>query len=178
MKKFALILAAALCCTLSCKKADNNSQKPEEKPDNTPAYVEFTMTFWGTDDLVKYADVKVTYNDGTGEKTETVTTANWVKTVKANLPASFTFERKVTLKPDVKMDDEQTYSYVNAHLAEYKIFTASGTQIKTGKAGGTGTTSNLKGSKISLVIEQGLLDASLTYTIDKDGKCPQTDAPA
>jgi len=182
MKKILMTLAAVLCCAMTttvftaCGSDDDDNSTTPEKPNSTPAYAEVTFTFWGTQDMLDIADMTVTYNDGTGEKTETVTTANWVKTVKAALPVSFKFERKVTLKEGVTLSDEQTYSYVNAHQVKYSVMTANGTKIKFGTAGSpTGSPSSLKGDKINLVITSGRMNTSHSYDFDKDGKCPQLD---
>lgn len=179
-----MTLAAVLCCAMTttmftaCGGDDDDSTTPKEQTDNTPAFAEVTFTFWGTQDMLDIADMTVTYNDGTGEKTETVTTANWVKTIKAALPVSFKFGRKVTLKEGVTLSDEQTYSYVNAHYIEYQVLTAKGTKVKFGTSGSpTGKANSLKGDKINAVITSGRLDASHTYNFDKDGKCPLLDTP-
>ena len=131
MKKNLMTLAAVLCCAMvcffaSCQKNGGSSTTPEEQPDNTPAAVEMTFTFWGTQDMLDYADMVVTYNDGTGDKTETVTTVNWVKTIKVALPVTFKFARKVTLKEGVTLNDSQAYSYVKAQQVKYSIQTANG----------------------------------------------------
>ena len=184
MKKILMTLAAVLCCAMTttvftaCSGDDENNGNTPKQPDNTPAYAEVTFTFWGTQDLLDIADMTVTYNDGTGDKTETVTTVNWVKTVKASLPVSFKFERKITLKENVTLTADQTYSYFNGHETKYKVTTANGTEIKSGKSSsGSNQASNLKGDKLNLVITQGLMDRSCTYDFDKDGKCPQLDFP-
>lgn len=182
MKKNLMTLAAVLCCAMvcffaSCQKNGGSSTTPEEQPDNTPAAVEMTFTFWGTQDMLDFADMVVTYNDGTGDKTETVTTVNWVKTIKVALPVTFKFARKVTLKDGVTLNDSQAYSYVNAHQVKYSIQTANGKKIKSGTAGGSGSPNSLKGSKINAVIKEGRLDSSHTYVFDKEGKCPQLDFP-
>ena len=181
MKKSMMTLAAVLCCamtkTVLTACGDDDDDNTPKQPDNTPAYAEVTFTFWGSQDLLDIADMTVTYNDGTGNKTETVTTVDWVKTVKASLPASFKFERKVTLKEGVTLSDDQTYSYVNSHQTKYKLTTVNGTEIKSGISGSSGQSSNLKGDQLNLVITQGRMDASYTYDFDKDGKCPQLDFP-
>ena len=181
MKKIMMTLAAVLCCAMTTTVftacGDDDDDNTPKQPDNTPAYAEVSFTFWGTQDLLDIADMTVTYNDGTGDKTETVTTVDWVKTFKAPLPVSFKFERKVTLKEGVTLSDDQTYSYVNSHQTIYKVTTANGTSIKGGTIGGSGKPSNLKGEQLNLVITQGRMDASCTYDFDKDGKCPQLDFP-
>ncbi|MBP5338787.1 MAG: hypothetical protein J6Z14_05705 [Prevotella sp.] len=183
MKKI-LMAAAALCCAMTTTVftacgGDDDDNGNTQKSDNTPAYAEMTFTFWGTQDMLDIADMTVTYNDGTGDKTETVTTVDWVKTVKAVLPVSFKFERKVTLKEGVTLSDDQTYSYISKHQTKYSVTTAKGTTLKSGTAGAlTKQTTSVKGDKINLVITSGLMDASYTYDFDKNGKCPQLDSPA
>ena len=180
MKKM-MMTAAILCCAMTTTiftacGSDDDDNGNTQKPDNTPAYAEVTFSFWGTQDMLDIADMTVTYNDGTGDKTETVTTADWVKTVKAALPVSFKFERKVTLKKGVTLSDDQTYSYINKHQTKYSVTTAKGTTLKGGTAGAlTKEPTSVKGNKINAVITSGLMDASYTYDFDKDGKCPQLD---
>ena len=182
MKKIMMTLAAVLCCAMTttvftaCGSDDDDNT---QQPDNTPAYAEVTFTFWGTQDMLDIADMTVTYNDGTGNKTETVTTVDWVKTVKAPLPVSFKFERKVTLKAGVTLSADQTYAYVNSHETQYRVITKDGTAFKGGTEGSLGrpSTSNLKGDMLNLVITEGKMDKSYTYDFDKDGKCPQLDRP-
>ena len=181
MKKIMMTLAAVLCCAMTTTVftacGDDDDDNTPKQPDNTPAYAEVSFTFWGTQDLLDIADMTVTYNDGTGDKTETVTTVDWVKTFKAPLPVSFKFERKVTLKEGVTLNEDQTYSYVNGHLVKYSVLTAKGTIKESGTSGSTGKSNSLKGSKINDVITSGLMDNSHTYDFDKDGKCPQLDFP-
>ena len=185
MKKNLLLIAAILCCAMTttvitaCGDDDEDDNGKTEKPDNTPAYAELIFTFWGTQDLLDIADMTVTYNDGTGDKTETVTTVDWVKTVKAPLPVTFKFERKVTLKNNVTLSADQTYAYVNNHEVKFKVLTANGMIFKDGTKGSWGrpTTNNLKGDKLNLVITEGRMDRSFSYEFDKDGKCPQLDFP-
>ena len=184
MKKFLLLIAAILCCAMTttvftaCGDDDDDNGNTE-KPDNTPAYAEVTFTFWGTQDMLDIADMTVTYNDGTGEKTETVTTVDWVKTVKAPLPVTFKFERTVTLKENVTLSADQTYAYVNNHETQYRVLTKDGSVLNAGTKGSLGrpSTTNLKGDKLNLVITEGLMDKSYTYDFDKDGKCPQLGFP-
>lgn len=179
-----MTLAAVLCCAMTttvftaCSSSDDDDNSNTQKSDNTPAYAEVTFTFLGTQDMLDIANMTVTYNDGTGDKTETVTTVDWVKTVKAALPVSFKFERKVTLKEGVTLSDDQTYSYTIKHQTKFNVTTAKGTSIKSGTSGAlTKETNSVKGSKLNAVITSGLMDASYTYDFDKDGKCPQLDFP-
>ena len=180
MKKFLMTLAAVLCCAMmtttltACGGDDSNT--PEE-PDNTPAYVEMTFTFWGTQDMLDIADMTVTYNDGTGAKTETVTTKDWVKTIKAKLPASFKFERKGDLKAGVTLSNDQNYSFTTSHYVQYKVLTANGTTRKSGTAGSIGKPNSLSGDKVSYSITSGQLNSSYSYDFAQDGSCPQLDFP-
>lgn len=185
MKKYLLLLAAILCCAMTTTvftacgddEDDGGNGKTPEQPDNTPAYAEMAFTFWGTQDMLDFADMTVTYNDGTGDKTETVTAVDWVKTIKAPLPVSFKFERKVTLKENVTLSSDQTYAYINSHEAAYRVLTANGTVIKGGTVGHLGrpASTNLRGDKINMVITSGRMNASFTYDFEKDGACKQLD---
>lgn len=182
-KKFFLAALTAMCAMTmttvftACGDDDDDNTK---QPDNTPAYVEMTFTFWGTQDMLDIADMTVTYNDGTGNKTETVTTVDWVKTVKAALPVSFKFERKVTLKEGVTLSDDRTYSYINAFTYDCWVKTANGTTLNfySNEGSSKPKPSNQKGSKVNEFITSGRMNKTHTYDFDKDGKCPQLEFPA
>ena len=173
MKKHFMTLAAVLCCCLftSCQKEGEDTTK-EEPQDNTPASVELSFTFFATADMLSFADIVVTYNDGAEDKTETMSALTWSKSFKANLPATFKFERKVSVKGGYTFEDK-AYSYTMDQLVEYKILTAKGVAVKSQRSGGEGFPTNLKGNKLEYVITQGDLDSSITYAFDKDGNCPQ-----
>lgn len=176
-----MTLAAVFCCammttTLTACGGDDDSSS-EEQSGNNPAYVEMTFTFWGTQDMLDIADMTVTYNDGTGTKTETVTTKDWVKTIKAALPVTLKFERKGDLKKGVTLNDDQNYSFVTSHYVKYSVLTANGATKKFGNAGSTGKANSLSGNKVSSAITSGQLNNSYSYDFDKDGNCPQLDFP-
>jgi len=184
MKKILMTLAAVLCCVMTTTVftacgGDDDDNGNTQKSDNTPAYAEMTFTFWGTQDMLDIADMRVTYNDGTGDKTETVSTVDWVKTVKAALPVSFKFERKVTLKEGVTLSDDRTYSYINAFTYDCWVKTANGTTLNfySNEGSSKPKPSNQKGSKVNEFITSGRMNKTHTYDFDKDGKCPQLDRP-
>ena len=181
-----LVLTIFFCCAMTttvftaCGGDGDNSTTPEEHSGNTPAYVEMTFYMWGTQDMLDITDMTVTYNDGTGDKTETVTTVDWVKTVKAALPVSFKFERKVTLKEGVTLSDDQTYSYINRYYYDYKILSANGTVLNYYESSGKSTKpapSNVKGSIVNEFITSGRMNISRAFDFYKDGSCPQTAFP-
>ena len=48
---------------------------------NKKVSIDLDLSMPLSEDMLKYCDIVVTYNDGTGEKTETPTTQNWEKTL-------------------------------------------------------------------------------------------------
>lgn len=181
MKKLMITLAAILCCATmfnSCKKADS---KQEEKVDDSPAYVLMSFTYVATDDMIKYTDMKVTYLDqDNAEKTETVTSTEWTKVVKFPLPAELKFDRAISWKPDAKNQilEDELYSYIVKTKIQFAVVSASGKEIRSQSTnvGDLGSPTTLKGKKFVLV-DWGKLSSTNHYSFDKEGKCPQLDAP-
>ena len=105
MKKIIMTLAAVLCCTMTATVftacgSDDKEEEPKPSTEVTPTMVAMTFTFNATADMVNFFDMVITYNDGTGEKQETMTGTQWKKTLKVKLPASFSFSRQCRVKAD------------------------------------------------------------------------------
>ena len=160
---------------VSCKK--NNAQQPkeEEQKDETPAAVEFTFTYYATQDMLDFADIQVTYNDGTADKTENGASLEWTKTVKATLPVSFKFDRKVTQKEGVELSTEKTYSYTKNYSANFRILNAKGEKIRNKAYTSSGSNPAYTGDKIATLLGKNSMDSTHSFDFDKDGKCPQLD---
>ena len=179
MKKLMMTLAAVLCCGMivSCNKSNTaqQDQKQDEKEakDTTPAFIKATFTFYGTEDMVAIADMTGVFNDGTGEKTEPIQTAEWSKTLQAALPATLTFGRTVKLKEGVELSAEKSYTYSRKHGITWVLLNAKGEVITNSGGfdnGGTLSPQTMNGSQIAVILESHRMDATHTYKFDKDGK--------
>lgn len=182
MKKLTFALAAALCCTTTTAvfNACSNNNKPAAslndatpaiaQKDTTPAFVQMDFTFDATQDMLDYCDIVVKYDDGTGEKSETVETAQWSKSVKVALPATVTFSREVTLKAGKDASTTEKIAYTNGYNLNYSIQNANGEDL--GKSGNTfsGSTLSLKGSKLAEAVGKSLFNKNYTFTFDESGK--------
>ena len=182
MKKLLFISLAAVVCALSfsCSKNSTQQQKEEEqKKDETPAAVQLTFTYYATQDMLDMMDIQVIYNDGTGDKTETGTSLEWTKTVTANLPVTFKFDRKVTKKEGAEFLADKNYSYTKNIRISHKILNSKGEFIRGGDKtiGSVSGPSKLSGDKILLLLNENRMDSAHSYDFDKDGKCPQLDIP-
>ena len=168
MKKMMFTLAAVLCCAAlfsSCKKAET---KQEEKVDNTPAYVELKFAYEATDQMIKYTDMVITYDEGAGEKTENMTSLSYEKTLKANLPCTLKFGRTVKMKDGAEVAEDKFAYRIGCYIS-YEIYTAAG--VKCGKGGTTGGSSGSSLSAAGVVdeIAKGKFNDSSSWTFDKNG---------
>ena len=182
MKKLTFALAAAFCCTTTTAVfnacSNNNKQAASQndatpaiaQKDTTPAFVQMDFTFDATQDMLDYCDIVVKYDDGTGEKSETVETTQWSKSVKVALPATITFSRVVTIKADKDASTAEKIAYSNGYNLNYSILNANGEDL--GKSGNTFSTStaSLKGSKLAEAVGKSLFNKNYTFTFDESGK--------
>ena len=176
-----MTLAAVLCCAMStmmftsCGSDDEPVKEPAE--DKTPAKVAMKFAFYQTEDMLNYCNVVITYDDGTGKKSVTLTKDNvnaqlsWEKTVASDrLPAVITFSRKVTLKQSI--DNLESFKYTTRTKAEYGIFNAAGYQIGIGETDVVGEAGTAKGAEVAnfaQLINQGVLDYTRTFKYDEKG---------
>lgn len=170
-----LLMATALCCMTmmsvsltACGGDDEPNVPVEPAKDTTPAFVLMKFTYEATQDMLDYCNVVVKYNDGTGEKNETMTTTSWSKTVKAALPATLSFDREVTLKADKDITAVEKFTYCNSYSNPYEIVNKSGESLSKGGSS-TGTSSSFSGAQVEQLITAGRLNLSHTYTFDKNG---------
>lgn len=182
MKKLTFALAAALCCTTTTAvfNACSNNNKPAAslndatpaiaQKDTTPAFVQMDFTFDATQDMLDYCDIVVKYDDGTGEKSETVETTQWSKSVTVALPATVAFSRVVTIKSDKDAASAEKIAYTNGYNLNYSILNANGEDL--GKSGNTfsGSTLSLKGSKLAEAVGKSLFNKNYTFSFDESGK--------
>lgn len=183
MKKLTIALAAAFCCTMTTavfnacnKKTDKPAVAQKEttpdvaQKDTTPAFVQMDFTFDATQDMLDYCDIVVKYDDGAGEKSDTVSATQWSKSVKVALPATVTFSREVTLKAGKDASTTEKIAYSNGYNLNYSILNANGEDL--GKSGNTFSTStaSLKGSKLAEAVGKSLFNKNYTFTFDESGK--------
>lgn len=78
-KKIMMTLAAVLCCAMistvftACGSDDDNNTPTPPAEDTTPKQVAMDYYLFTTEDMLNYCNVEVTYDDGTGTKTATLT---------------------------------------------------------------------------------------------------------
>ncbi len=180
MKKFLMTFAAAICCAMSvtmftsCGDDDNSSNGTgggSTVSDTIPASIKVSMTFKETEDILKYCDVTMKYNDGTGEKTDTLKTTEWTKVLSAKLPCSISFKKIVTLRDSAGMAAADSISFYAGYSYIRAFYNAAGED--TGKR----TTFNILGeptktAKIAKLIEYinaGKLNKDVDFTYDAKG---------
>ena len=170
-QKSGLLMMAMGMAFVSCSEDDNNGTEiPGQDEGKKPAAVVFEYTNVETADIIEYCDIVVEYNDGSGVKTETVTTTEWKKTFTTNLPCTYTFKKTVTLKAEKDMAAAEKISYIkNGHIYKYTIVDADGKSVnKTGGSSDVSTAASA-GSKAAELIAQGRLDATTSFSFDSDG---------
>ncbi|MBO7589678.1 MAG: hypothetical protein J6T18_09690 [Bacteroidaceae bacterium] len=171
MRKGFMTWAAIGCMmTVAVFTACNKEVEPEKpQKDTVPAKVSLTFTYMNTQDILDYCDVVVEYNDGTGAKTETVTSTNWTKTLTADLPVTFTFNRRVTLKTDKDITKADKISYTTGYSYEYEILNAAGESLDIMDSNRFTNSSSASGEKMVKLINEKKLDQINTFRVDKDG---------
>ena len=174
-----MTLAAVLCCamtTAALTACGNDKEEEENKPTTevTPTMVAMTFTFNATADMVNFFDMVVTYNDGTGEKQETMTGTQWSKTLTVKLPASFSFSRQCRVKAD-KYDAMIATSKVTItshYNYSFDILDAQGKVIPGMSDGNNLSQANSDGSgaKVAERANAGGYDKSFAYSFDANGR--------
>ena len=171
MKRSFAIFAALFCSAVlfnSCQTKD--PQKQAEEMDMTPCFVQLTVQFNSTQDMLTYTDMVVSYNDGTEEKQETITTENWSKTVEVKLPCALKFTRAVTLKAGAELTADDVFRFKKGYSYSYKFLNASGEAIKKGQAYSCESSASIKGDKVAEFISGKMLDSEISLTLDQNGE--------
>ncbi|MDO4197197.1 MAG: hypothetical protein Q4D33_13745 [Prevotellaceae bacterium] len=184
MKKYLMTLAAVLCCALtisvftSCGGDDDESTNQPQNPagDNTPKKVMMVFGFYATQDMMDNCDILVTCGNETEAMTLTNTTKvgkfyKWEKTVAANeLPANFTFSRKVTLKHNI--DAMPIFEYTpSGYSYSSSLYNAEGKSIAVGGSHSNMSTIQVDGVNMTSIINNGKLDNTITVSFDQNGAC-------
>lgn len=170
-------LAAVLCCAMTttvftaCSTDSNNDEGANDK---TPKYMMMEFYIDNTEDMLKYCNIEITIEDQLGNKKSTVLTSEYVDadyvcyaTANGELPTTFKFTRKVTLKQSI--DNLESFKYTTRTKAEYGIFNAAGYQIGIGETDVVGETGTVKGTEAAQLIKQGVLDYTRTFKYDEKG---------
>ena len=167
----ALFLSVSTACVTltSCDKEDEETTTDTQKQDTKPAFVQMTFTFNATQDMIDNCDMVVKYNDGTGEKTETVTSLEWNKTLKVALPATLTFSREVTLKAGIDVAAIATISHTKGYGYNYVMLNAQGEKL--GKSGihSSGNHATISGTNFVTFVGEGRLNSTHSYSFDANG---------
>ncbi len=177
LRKYSMAMAAVLCCATattaltSCGDDDPaDSGSGSSSSDSKVAGVTALLGFEETEDVLKYFDVTVVYDDGTGEKTEKITGTNWEKTLKVSkLPAKITVTKKAELKAGIDVASITSLKYTTKYTKAYCKTNAAGTALTSLVYSNGGSTGTLKDSKIAEFINDKKLDKSMTFEFDAEG---------
>lgn len=186
MKKIMITIAAIVCCamistTLIACGGDDSDKGGNGDPsvDKTPSIVSMTFSSDVNADMLEYFDIVMIYNDGTGEKQETITTNKWTKTLTAKLPASFSFKRQIRVKANkydalvaaTKVTTTKQYSYV------YEIFNAAGKPVdKADLYKSVSGSVDGVGELVAKQVDAGKLDQNWAFVFNANGKLVSTAA--
>ena len=176
MKKLKLTLAAVLCCLLTSTLFTGCVKNEDE--DKTPAHGVVTFYLENTSDMMQYCDIEVTYGDGNEEpekvvvsKENTLLDLSWGGTlVTRSLPSTVTFTRKITAKPDAKIEEMKEFAYSLAYLYTSGVCNAAGSVIEQYPQKTVGKEQTTSGATAAALIAEGKLNQTFTFTFDEKGK--------
>lgn len=169
MAALAVMCAMTMTMFFTACGSDDDDNDGVTPGDTKAASMDLNFNMSLTDDMVKYCDIEVTCNDGTGEKTEKVTTKQWTKTLKSNLPASFAIKRTVRMKANVDLTGVSAIAYTNGLYTSVTLYNAAGKKLNTLDVSGASISSSGKAEKVAIVINEGKLDFDYVYTFDANG---------
>lgn len=136
MKKVFLWASAALimgsiALTSCSKEEDEERNNPNPETYVVPEKVKMKYTYYSTEDMLQFLDIVVTYNDGTGEKEDTITTSPWTKELTTNLPAEISFVYKARVKEGMyeTMAALDSVHYTRHYAYSYDIIDTAGNVI-------------------------------------------------
>ncbi len=180
MKKFLMTFAAAICCAMSvtmftsCGDDDNSSNGTgggSTVSDTIPASVKIKMSFSETEAMLKYCDITVKYNDGTGEKTDTVKSTEWSKTLSSKLPATFTFKKIITVRDSAGMASNENITFFAGSLYTYAFYNKADENVGGIRQNGImGKTIAENVPEFIKTIKEGEFNETDTFAFDATGK--------
>ncbi len=188
MKKFLLTFAAAACCAMSatmftaCGSDNDGGSTPggggSTVTDTVPAYVAASVTFRETEEILKYCDVLVKYNDGTGEKTDTLKTTVWTKTLSSKLPSSIIFKKIINLRDSAGLVAADTIKFNAGYSYTYTFYNAAKQNTGFSKTFNVmknpSTLSPSKKANFIAAIKAGRLNVTVDCTYDAKGNWVDT----
>jgi len=172
---------AVFCCIMmacaaltACGSDDDHKNNPNgndiEITDLTAVGVKVNFNFESTADILQYCDITVSYDDGNGVKTETMTAPKWSKTVSAKLPSVVTFIRKVTTKAGVELKDVEKLDYTADYNYSYDVLNAAGEVLTSVSPTPVSNHQSLSGAQVAALIREGLADQTVSIFFDINGK--------
>lgn len=178
MRRVFFTLAFTAILFAGCSKDDDSTtEQPVVPPteEAVPDQVRMSFTYDATPDMLRFLDIVVTYNDGTGEQQDTITTAQWTKTLSGKLPATFSFTHQARVKEDMYDTMVATGTvYITRHFSyTYDILDSAGNVIP-----GMSVSYNSPGSRSMAGVgsaaaegyNQGNLDKTHTYYFNAQGE--------
>ena len=166
---FATILCCATAATgfTACGSNDDND---ETSSDTKSTKVELLLSFSESADIMKYCDVCIEYDNGTGAKTDTLTATTWTRTLTAKLPASFSVKKTVTLKAGVDLStDTTTFNCFEEYSYRYDVINADG-GITAADEHSEKMECEGEARQMAEGIKNGDFNESLTLVFDANGK--------
>ncbi len=181
MAAVALICMTMTCATFTaCGGSDGDSSdggngSGQQTNTTKPTSVVLDVSLKQTTDMLKYCDISIEYNDGTGAKTESTTDTVWTKKITAKLPATITVKKTVTMKSDKDLSTDSSYVYGTAMYAyEYTPVDATGKATATAVTGqGQEKLRKHFGWHFADLVAKGSYTRILTLVFDADGKLQQ-----
>ena len=180
MKKYLMTLVAVLCCAMTTSVltacgGDDDNDNSSKSDTTTPKNVELTFYYHNTADMIKYCNVELAYDDGKGNKESVTLTENMGKDAlavgiirKSDLPVTFKFTRKVTMKQDVGSSEKVEYTSDKYYI--YTLYNAEGKKLNS--YGSTQSVSSKPTSGANFVenVNNGKLDYEVTLTFNAKGE--------
>ena len=172
MKKVVFMFSFAAMLFAACGKEDQEHTTPEEPAEQVPAIVSMMYHLDATDDMLQYLDYTVTYDDGTGERQESVVSNRWEKTLTASLPATFTIKTHIRVKEGMydALAAADTIHFTRGHGYAYQVFDSSATAIPgLSDSYNSASTSVGVGARIAEHVQAGDYDKTYTLSFDANG---------
>jgi len=172
MKKVFLLFALAATLFAACGQDENKESVEPAQP--VPDKVRMSFTFDATDDMLRYLDITVVYDDGTGERSECVVANQWSKSLTVKLPATFTYKYEARVKADLydTMAAAEAISFTRHYSYAYDIIDVSGAVIPgMGREHSSShPTHSGVGARVAERYNEGNFDKTYTYTFDANGR--------